>query len=193
MKKIRHEDLLSLEDYSKKRNEIRANAMTHKANRRLQIGDNAFLYFEDTTTMHYQIQEMLRIEKIFESAEIEQELETYNPLIPDGSNWKATFMLQYDDIPTRRIALTKLLDIEDKIWVEVEGCERIFAIANEDLDRKDPEKTASVHFMRFQLPADAVLAVKMNAEIRFGIDHDNYKHDVVVPENVRASLAEDLD
>ncbi|MBL4852146.1 MAG: DUF3501 family protein [Gammaproteobacteria bacterium] len=192
MKKIRHEDLLSLEDYSKKRNEIRANAMTHKANRRLQIGDNAFLYFEDTTTMHYQIQEMLRIEKIFESAEIEQELETYNPLIPDGNNWKATFMLQYDDIPTRRVALTKLLDIEDKIWLEVEGCERIYGIANEDLDRKDPEKTASVHFMRFQLPADAALAVKMSAEIKFGIDHDNYKHDVVAPENVRISLTEDL-
>jgi len=193
MKKIRYEDLLSLEGYSKKRDEIRANAMAHKAKRRLSIGENAFLYFEDTTTMHYQVQEMLRIEKIFESSEIEQELETYNPLIPDGDNWKATFMLQYDDIPTRRIALTKLLDIEDKIWVEVEGNERLFGIANEDLNRKDPEKTSSVHFMRFQLPADAALAVKMGAEIKFGIDHDNYKHDVVVSENVRASLAEDLD
>lgn len=193
MKKISREDLISLEDYSIKRDEIRANAMAHKANRRLQIGDNAFLYFEDFTTMFYQVQEMLRIEKIFESSEIEHELEAYNPLIPDGSNWKATFMLQYDDIPARREALGKLLDIEDKIWVEVEGCERVYGIANEDLDRKDPEKTSSVHFMRFELPHEAALAAKMHAGITFGIDHDNYKHDIVVPENVRASLAEDID
>lgn len=193
MKKISHEDLLSLEDYSKKRDAIRVNAMAHKADRRLNIGDNAFLYFEDYTTMHYQVQEMLRIERIFDAKEIEQELDTYNPLIPDGSNWKATFMLQYDDIPTRRAELGKLLDIEDKIWVEIEGCERIFGIANEDLDRKDPEKTSSVHFMRFELPDDVVLAIKKGAEIRFGIDHDNYKHEVIVPDNIRSALIKDLD
>ncbi|PCH60867.1 MAG: hypothetical protein COC05_02895 [Gammaproteobacteria bacterium] len=193
MKKISHKDLLSLEEYSKKRDEIRANAMVHKAKRRLNIGDNAFLYFEDYTTMHYQVQEMLRIERIFDAAEIEQELDTYNPLIPDGSNWKATFMLQYDDIPTRRVELGKLLDIEDKIWVEVEGCGRIFGIANEDLDRKDPEKTSSVHFMRFELPKDTALAAKAGAVIKFGIDHDNYRHEVIVPDNVRNSLKEDLD
>ena len=143
--------------------------------------------------MQYQVQEMLRIERIFDAEEIQQELDAYNPLIPDGTNWKATFMLQYDDVPTRRAELGKLLDIEDKIWVEVEGCERIYGIANEDLDRKDPEKTSSVHFMRFELASDAILAVKMAADIKFGIDHDHYKHDVVVPENVRAALAEDLD
>lgn len=192
MKKISREDLLSLEDYSVKRDEIRAKAMEHKSNRRLQIGNNAFLYFEDYTTMFYQVQEMLRIEKIFESAEIAHELEAYNPLIPDGTNWKATFMLQYDDIETRRTELAKLLDIEDKIWVEVEGCERVFGIANEDLDRKDPDKTSSVHFMRFELPNEAILAVKMGAEIKFGIDHDNYRYDTVLAENTRASLAEDI-
>lgn len=193
MKKITRGDLLSLEEYAAKRNEIRANAMVHKSKRRLQIGPNAFLYFEDFVTMHYQVQEMLRIERIFESSEIEHELGAYNPLIPDGSNWKATFMLQYDDVSTRRAALAKLLDIEDKIWVEVEGCQRVFAIANEDIDRKDPEKTSSVHFLRFELPNDAVLAVKMGAEIKFGIDHENYKHEVVVPDETRAALAEDLD
>ncbi len=192
MKKISHDDLLSLEVYSSKRDEIRANAMKHKSKRRLTIGENAFLYFEDYTTMHYQVQEMLRIERIFEAEEIQQELDTYNPLIPDGSNWKATFMLQYDDIPTRRAALGKLLDIEDKIWLEVEGFERIYGIANEDLDRKDPEKTSSVHFMRFELSADAALAVKMSAEIKFGIDHENYTHEIIAPEDIRAALVEDL-
>ncbi len=193
MKKIRREDLLSLEEYSQKRDEIRANAMEHKSKRRLNIGENAFLYFEDYTTMYYQVQEMLRIERIFDSAEIEQELDTYNPLIPDGTNWKATFMLQYDDIPTRRAALGKLLDIEDKIWVEVEGCKRIFGIANEDLDRKDPEKTSSVHFLRFELPGEAIQLAKNGAQIKFGIDHENYRHEVIVPDNVRAALIEDLD
>ncbi|PCH64918.1 MAG: hypothetical protein COC09_00110 [Gammaproteobacteria bacterium] len=193
MKKINHEDLLSLEEYSKKRDEIRTHTMAHKEKRRLNIGENAFLYFEDTTTMYYQVQEMLRIERLFDAEEIKQELDTYNPLIPDGTNWKATFMLQYGDIPTRRAELGKLLDIEDKIWVEVEGCERIYGIANEDLDRKDPEKTSSVHFMRFELPGDTVLAVKMSAEIKFGINHDNYRQEVVLPEKIRASLVEDLD
>lgn len=192
MKKISRNDLLSLEEYSTKRDEIRADAIKHKADRRLQIGDNAFLYFEDYTTMFYQVQEMLRIERIFDAAEIEHELEAYNPLIPDGSNWKATFMLQYDDVATRRTELAKLLDIEDKIWVEVEGCERVYGIANEDLDRKDPDKTSSVHFMRFELPNDAILAVKMGAAIKFGIDHDNYRKEVIVPENVRGSLVKDI-
>ena len=194
MEQLKREDLLSLEDYSVKRDEFRASVLDHKKNRRLQIGPAANLYFEDRLTIHYQVQEMLRIEKTFEAAGIEEELDAYNPLIPTGNNWKATFMLEYPDVEERRRMLAKLVGIEDRVWVETEGQSKVYAIADEDLDRSTDDKTSAVHFLRFELPASFIEAVKSGSEISVGIDHENYSFTIdAVPSGVQQSLVQDLD
>jgi hypothetical protein len=186
------EDLYSLEKYAAVRKEFRAKVIEHKKDRRLALGEHAALYFEDKLTMQYQVQEMLRIERIFEPELIQEELDVYNPLIPDGSNWKASFMLEYPDLEERRQALARLVGVENRVWMQVAGFDKVYAIANEDLDRSTPDKTASVHFLRFELTPAMVAAVKEGATIRAGIDHPAYRVEVVAPENVRASLAADL-
>lgn len=189
---LTRDDLYSLEKYAAVRKDFRAKVIEHKKNRRLALGEHAALYFEDKLTMQYQIQEMLRIERIFEPEAIQEELDVYNPLIPDGSNWKATFMVEYPDLEERRAALARLVGIEQRVWMQVEGFDKVRPIANEDLDRSAPDKTASVHFMRFELTPAMAAAVKEGATIRAGIDHPEYHVEVVVPGNVRASLAADL-
>ena len=192
--KLTREDLWSLEQYAEKRNEFRAQVMEHKKSRQVAIGPNATLYFEDRMVMQYQVQEMLRIERIFEKDAIQEELDAYNPLIPDGSNWKATFMLEYPDVEQRKIELGKLLGIEKKVWVRVGELDKVYPIANEDLERETEDKTSSVHFLRFELKPDMVEAAKSGAAISMGIDHDAYRYEVVpVADNIRQSLAADLD
>lgn len=193
MTKLNRENLFTLEKYAEVRPEFRARVMAHKKNRQLQIGPNARLYFEDALTMQYQIQEMLRIERIFEAAGIQDELDAYNPLIPDGTNWKATFMMEYPDEDERREQLKKLRGIERHVWAQVADFARVTPIADEDLEREDDEKTSSVHFLRFELTPQMVEAVKNGAPIHMGIDHPAYTHAVEpVPQNVRDSLAGDL-
>jgi hypothetical protein len=190
--KLTHENLYGLEQYARIRPEFRAKVMAHKVNRRLAIGAHATLYFEDSLTMQYQVQEMLRLERIFEPEGIQQELDVYNPLIPDGSNWKATFMVEYEDVDERRTALASLIGIEKTVWVQVAGCDKVYAIANEDLDREAEDKTAAVHFLRFEFTPKMVTAIKRGAIVRAGIDHPNYRGEVVLPPQVRDSLAGDL-
>ena len=193
MQKLTRDTLYSLEKYSDIRNEFRKKVMEHKKNRQVHIGDHATLYFEDNLTIQYQVQEMLRIEKIFESQGIEEELSAYNPLIPDGANWKATFMIEYDNPDERKVALQKLVGIEDRLWVQAEGFDRVFAIADEDLDRANSDKTSSVHFVRFELTPAMVAAVKEGAKVAMGIDLAAYNHAVsAINDNVRNSLAGDL-
>lgn len=193
MSKLSREDLYSLEKYAEVRPDYRARVMQHKHNRRLPIGPNATLYFEDALTMQYQIQEMLRIEKIFEAAGIQEELDAYNPLIPDGSNWKATFMMEYSDPEERKQKLAGLLGIEKQVWVQVADFARVSPVADEDLEREDEEKTSSVHFLRFELTADMAEAVKNGAAVSIGIEHPNYSYSVEpIAQNVRDSLAADL-
>lgn len=193
MQKLTREDLYSLEQYSDLREEFRKKVIEHKRNRRVALGTNAALYFEDRLTMQYQVQEMLRIERIFEAEGIEEELEAYNPLIPDGSNWKATFMVEFPEVEERRAMLKQLRGIEDLVYVQVDGFDRIFAIADEDLDRSDETKTSAVHFMRFELPADAVAALKNGAKLGAGIEHDNYRVEIAsIPDNIRDALVADL-
>jgi hypothetical protein len=194
MKKLTRDDLMSLEEYSEARDAFRSNVLAHKRNRRLELGTNAALYFEDRLTMQYQVQEMLRIDRIFEAAGINDVLEAYNPLIPDGSNWKATFMIEFPELEERRAMLQQLRGVEDRVYVQVGDCERIFAIADEDLERADDEKTSAVHFLRFELPQEQVGALRSDAELAAGIDHDNYAVEISsVPENIRISLLGDLD
>lgn len=192
MQKLTRADLYSLEQYAQVRKDFRARVIEHKKDRRLPLGEHAALYFEDRLTIQYQIQEMLRIERIFEPEAIQEELDVYNPLIPDGHNWKASFMLEYPDIEERRRALARLIGIEHKVWLQVAGFDRIWPIANEDLDRSHPNKTASVHFLRFELTPEMVAAVKTGAALRAGIDHPEYRVEVEVPRNVRDALAADL-
>jgi hypothetical protein len=193
MQKLSRDDLFSLEKYAEVRPEFRARVMAHKKNRQLPIGPNATLYFEDALTMQYQIQEMLRIERIFEASGIQEELDAYNPLIPDGSNWKATFMMEYPDEEERRVQLKKLLGIERHVWAQVADFARITPVADEDLEREDEEKTASVHFLRFELTPEMAEAVKNGAPVSMGIDHPAYTHAAEpIAQNVRDSLAEDL-
>ena len=193
MNKLSREDLFTLEKYAEVRPEFRARVMAHKKNRRLPIGPNATLYFEDTLTMHYQVQEMLRAERIFEASGIQEELDAYNPLIPDGSNWKATFMLEYPDDTERQKQLQKLIGIERQIWAQVADFARITPVADEDLERESEDKTSSVHFLRFELTPEMVAAVKQGAAISMGIDHPSYSYAVEpIAQNVRDSLAEDL-
>ncbi|GAB4293465.1 MAG: DUF3501 family protein [Thiohalomonadaceae bacterium] len=191
--KLKREDLYSLEKYAEVRPEFRQRVMAHKKNRRVQVGPHATFHFEDRLTMHYQVQEMLRAERIFEAAGIQDELEAYNPLIPDGSNWKATFMMEYEDPKLRARELARLIGIEDQVWMQVGGHDKVYAIADEDLERENAEKTSSVHFLRFELTPAMVAAAKSGVGIGLGIDHPNYSHVTApLPDNVRASLVADL-
>ena len=190
---LTRDDLYSLEQYAERRTEMRATVMQHKKNRQLHIGPHATLYFEDRLTMQYQIQEMLRVERIFEAKAIQEELDTYNPLVPDGSNWKATFMIEYTDVEERQQALTQMVGIEQQVWMQAQGFDPVYAIADEDLERADEEKTSAVHFLRFELSAEMAAAVRTGADINAGIDHPNYTHSSEpVPRNIRDSLAQDL-
>jgi hypothetical protein len=192
MSQLTREDLYSLEEYAGIRSGFRAEVMAHKKDRKVHVGAHATLYFEDRLTVQYQIQEMLRIERIFEVEGIADELAAYNPLIPDGANWKATFMVEYPHEEERRQALAGLIGIEDQVWVQVEGQDKVFAIADEDLEREDETKTSSVHFLRFELSPEMVAALKNGAGLAIGIDHPNYEQAVQVDEAVRASLLQDL-
>ena len=194
MQKLKREDLWSLEEYHRERPEFRRKVMAHKRDRIVPLGPNATIHFEDRLTMHYQVQEMLRAERIFEPEGIQAELDAYNPLIPDGSNWKATFMVEYDDPEVRREMLSRLVGIEDRVWVRVGDLPKVYPIADEDLERDQPDKTSSVHFLRFELTPEMVAAAKAGAPISVGVEHPLYTHAVEpVPENVRASLVRDLD
>ncbi len=194
MQKISRSDLLSLEQYSQNRKDLREQVIAHKKNRNLQVGPNMTWCFEDRLTIRYQIQEMLRVERIFESEGIQSELDAYNPLVPDGSNWKATLLIEYPDPAERARRLATLKGVEDRCWVRVSELSRVFAIADEDLDRENEEKTSSVHFLRFELTPGMVEALKSGAALSMGVDHAGYRADVSpVPEAVRASLLQDLD
>ncbi len=192
--KLTRSDLWSLEEYASRRQTFRAEVIAHKKLRNIALGPHATLYFEDRLTMRYQIQEMLRVERIFEAAEIEEELESYNPLIPDGSNWKATFMIEYGDVEERKVALATMGGIEQTVWVRVgESGEKIFAITNEDMERTRDEKAAAVHFMRFELGADEVAALKSGESLFMGIDHASLPGTYEVAAHQRAALIADLD
>jgi hypothetical protein len=193
MEALRVSDLYSLEQYHKVRAEFRAKVLAHKKNRQVPLGPNATLYFEDRLTIQYQIQEMLRIERIFESEAIQEELEAYNPLIPDGSNFKATFMIEFPEVDERRRALEQLAGIEDRAYVEVDGCERVYAIADEDLERSTEGKTSAVHFVRFELDTASKDALRRGAALKFGSDHENYRHETTVSAETASALLTDLD
>ena len=194
MQKLARADLMSLEQYAVERKRLRTEVIAHKLIRKVQVGPNMTWCFEDRTTIRYQILEMLRVERIFESAGIQDELDAYNPLIPDGKNWKATMLIEYADPDARRAALGKLIGVEDKCWVQVNEMERIFAIADEDLERANDEKTSAVHFLRFELSPAMVAALKSGAPIGVGVDHENYRHSISpIPPAVRDSLSADLD
>lgn len=193
MKKLTRDDLFPLEKYAELRPGFRTQVMAHKQNRQVAIGPNATLYFEDRMTMQYQVQEMLRIERIFEVEGVNDELAAYNPLIPDGHNWKATFMVEFPDVAERREALKRLKGVGNKVWARVAGFEAVRPHADEDLEREDEEKTSSVHFLRFELTADMVRAVRQGAAVAMGIDHPAYTHQVdPIPAATRNSLAQDL-
>lgn len=189
---LTHDQLFSLEQYARQRPEFRAKVMAHKKNRQVPVGPNATLYFEDKLTMQYQVQEMLRLERMFEPELIQDELDVYNPLIPDGSNWKATFMVEFSDENERKAQLARLIGIEKAIYVQVTDFARVTPVANEDLDRATEEKTSAVHFLRFELTPEMCQAVKNGAAIRAGIDHPNYQAEVTLAPAVRDSLAADL-
>jgi hypothetical protein len=194
MQKLARADLMSLEQYAVDRKRLRTEVIAHKLIRNVQVGPNMTWCFEDRVTLRYQILEMLRVERIFESAGIQDELDAYNPLIPDGGNWKATMLIEYSDPDARRVALGKLIGVEDRCWVQVKEMERLFAIADEDLERANDEKTSAVHFLRFELSPAMVEAVKGGASLSVGVDHENYRHSVSpVPPAVRDSLSADLD
>ena len=189
---ISRESLLSLEAYAKVRKAERAAAIAHRQLRTVRIGEHLSLQFEDETTIRRQIQEMLHIEKIFDEEGILGEIEAYGPLVPDGTNWKATMLIEYPDPNERKRELARLIGIEDRVFVEVEGHARAYAIADEDLDRENDEKTSAVHFLRFELPQPARDAVRAGASVRLGCDHTNYPaHTEISPETL-TSLAGDL-
>jgi len=193
MPHITRDSLMPLEAYAKARPEFRARVMAHKKHRALQLGENVTLIFEDELTIRYQVQEMLRAERIFEEQGINDELQAYNPLVPDGSNWKATMMIEYPDESERRQKLAQLIGIEDRVWVQVQDCDRVYAIADEDLERETEQKTSSVHFLRFELTAAMVAALRTGAALAIGVDHPNYSATVArVGDATRASLLADL-
>lgn len=193
MKPLTRDDLYSLEKYAQLRTQMRAEVLEHKKSRVVAIGPNATLYFEDRLTMHYQIQEMLRVERVFELDGINDELNAYNPMIPDGSNLKATFMLEYPDEKERRAALTRLKGIETRIWAQVQSFDKIWAVADEDLERESEEKTSSVHFLRFEFTSDMIVAMKGGATLALGVDHDAYRYKVdPVNPHVHAALVKDF-
>lgn len=193
MPQITRDSLLTLEGYAKVRPQMRAEIMAHKKNRMVDLGDHVTLIFEDEKTMRYQIQEMLRAERTFEEAGIQDELDAYNPLVPDGTNWKATMMIQYSDPDERKAALARLKGIEDRVWVQVADQPRVYAIADEDLERETEEKTSSVHFLRFELDPTSIAAAKAGSAIRMGIDLAAYAVEpMTLAENIRAALVLDL-
>ena len=193
MQKLTRSDLFSLEQYAAARPEFRSQVIAHKKNRRVPLGAIAALYFEDRLTMQYQVQEMLRAERIFEADGIQEELDAYNPLIPDGSNLKATFMIEVAAEDERREALAKLKGIEDEVWLRVDGFEPVFAIADEDLDRENEEKTSSVHFMRFEFTPAMIAAARAGAALGAGVSHGGYTQQLEpLPENIRAALVQDF-
>jgi hypothetical protein len=193
MPQITRDSLLTLEGYARVRPQMRVEIMAHKKNRMVDLGDHVTLIFEDEKTMRYQIQEMLRAERTFEDAGIQDELDAYNPLVPDGTNWKATMMIQYSDPDERKSALARLKGIEVRVWVQVADQPRVYAIADEDLERETEEKTSSVHFLRFELDPTSIAAAKAGSAIRMGIDLPAYPvAAMTLPENVRAALVHDL-
>jgi Protein of unknown function (DUF3501) len=192
MARIEHGSLLSLEAYARERHAFRARVIEHKKHRSVHLGEHVTLLFEDELTIRYQIQEMLRIERIFEEDGIRQELDAYNPLVPDGSNLKATMMIEYPDVAERQRALAQLKGVEDRVWVQAEDAARVYAIADEDLERENEEKTSAVHFLRFELDADMRKALRGGAQLRVGVDHPQYQSQVVTPPAVRDALAADL-
>ena len=193
MPRISRDSLLSLEAYAKERNDFRARVIAHKKVRIVHLGEHVTLLFEDELTIRYQIQEMLRIERTYEEAGIQDELDVYNPLIPDGDNLKATMMIEYPDVTERARMLAKMKGIEERVWLQAEGCKRIFAIADEDLPRENAEKTAAIHFLRFQLDLETRASLKYGVPLVIGVDHPVYSaaEEPVGPE-VRASLVRDL-
>jgi hypothetical protein len=193
MHKIARDSLLSLEAYARQRKEFRAKVMAHKRDRTVHLGAHVTLIFEDELTIRYQIQEMLRIERTFEEQGIQDELDVYNPLIPDGRNFKATMMIEYADAEERKHALSRLKGIEVRVWVQVEGCARVYAIADEDMERENEEKTSAVHFLRFELEDEMARALKYGVGLALGVDHPNYRAAVgAVAAGARVSLAQDL-
>jgi hypothetical protein len=190
--KLTVEDLMTLERYARERNAFRARVMQHKASRQLAVGPNLRWCFEDRLTIQYQVQEMLRTERIFEAEGIAEELETYNPLIPDGSNWKVTLLIEFPDPEERRVALARLKGVEDGCWIEVAGKPRVFAIADEDLERENEEKTSSVHFLRFELDAAMKSALLAGSALAAGVEHPAYQHRVDVAATMRQALSADL-
>jgi Protein of unknown function (DUF3501) len=193
MNKLAVNDLLSLERYARERSDFRNRVLEHKRNRKLHVGPNATWLFEDRLTIQYQIQEMLRAERIFEPEAIEEELESYNPLIPDGRNWKVTLLIEFPDEDDRRRELAHLKGVEDRCWVQVSGHERVFAIADEDLERENEEKTSSVHFLRFELLPAMIAALRGGAELAAGIDHGRYNHSISpIPAPTRSALLADF-
>jgi hypothetical protein len=194
MQKISRDSLMSLESYAKARKDFRARVLAHKKNRIVRLGEHVTLIFEDELTIRYQVQEMLRVERIFEEAGIQEELDAYNPLIPDGRNFKATMMIEYEDVNERRAALARLKGIEDRVWVRVEGCAPVYAIADEDLERETDEKTSAVHFVRFELTREMAEALKYGVGLSVGVDHPHYNAKVdPLPTEVRSALLADLD
>ena len=189
---LKREDLLSLEEYAAQRPDFRQKAMAEKKIRVVPVGPHVTMHFENRFLVQYQIQEMLRIEKIFEAEGIQDELDAYNPMVPSGANWKATMMIEFPDPEERKEQLARLIGIDRKTWVQVDDLDRVYAISNEDLERETEEKTSSVHFMRFELTPEMVEAAKAGAPIKVGIDHPNYRHEVTVDEETRKSLVADL-
>jgi hypothetical protein len=193
MPQIERDSLMTLEAYARARSEFRRKVLEHKKHRAVHVGPHVTLLFEDELTVRYQVQEMLRIEKIFEEDGILQELEAYNPLIPDGRNFKATMMIEYEDAAVRRTELGRLKGIEDRVWVQVEGSPKVYAIADEDLERENDEKTSAVHFLRFELTEDMARSLKYGVSLSIGVDHPNYTAAVEpVPAATRAALIADL-
>jgi hypothetical protein len=192
MARIERASLLSLEAYARERDTFRARVIEHKRHRTVHLGEHVTLIFEDELTVRYQIQEMLRIERTFEEAGIQDELDVYNPLVPDGTNLKATMLIEYPDLAERQAALARLKGIEDHVWVQVEGCARAYAIADEDLERENEDKTSAVHFLRFELEAEMRKALRRGTGLAIGVDHPRYQAVVEVAPAVRAALAADL-
>ena len=191
--RITRDSLLTLESYARERNEFRARVLAHKRARTVHLGEHLTLLFEDELTIRYQVQEMLRIEKTFEDAGIQDELDAYNPLVPDGENWKATMLVEYEDVEERRRMLARLKGIEDRVWVQIETHPRVYAIADEDLERENEEKTSSVHFLRFELKPSMIASLKSGATLSIGIDHPQYTATLrAVPEATRTALLADL-
>ena len=192
MSKITRDSLMTLEAYSKGRNDFRARIMAHKKIRTVHLGEHITLIFEDELTMRYQVQEMLRAEKIFEESGIQEEMDAYNPLIPDGSNWKATMMIEYEDLDERKEMLGKLIGVEEKLWAQVDGQEKVYPIADEDLERETEVKTSAVHFLRFELSPAMIKGLKQGAGLSMGVDHAAYQMGGPIKPEIRESLVGDL-